>query len=92
MLKHPHIALRFLPQSSYEWSAPLSVNPKPDVVTRVFMIFRGVAERDDKWDAARARASDVDCAWKDAVDIDYERALDSSLFRVLEWGGMEVEW
>jgi len=28
--------------------------------------------------------------WKAVVGIDMERALDTSLFRVLEWGGTEV--
>jgi hypothetical protein len=28
--------------------------------------------------------------WKAVVGIDMERALDTRLFRVLEWGGMEV--
>lgn len=54
------------------------------------MIFRGVSEDDEKWTEARVRASqDVAEVWKD-VGVDAEKALDSSLFRVLEWGGMEV--
>ncbi|KLO11502.1 hypothetical protein SCHPADRAFT_905931 [Schizopora paradoxa] len=91
LLKHSHVALRFLPQTAYEGSAPLSVNPEPDIVTRVFMIFRGVSEDEERWNEARLRANqDVTEVWKDAVGIDAERASDVSLFRVLEWGGMEV--
>ncbi|KLO11501.1 hypothetical protein SCHPADRAFT_905930 [Schizopora paradoxa] len=91
LLKHSHVALRFLPQTAYENSAPLSVSPKPDVVTRIFMIFCGVSEDDERWNEARSRAGqEVTEVWKDAVGIDVERASDVSLFRVLEWGGMEV--
>ncbi len=91
LLKHSHVALRFLPQDAYEESAPMSVEPKPDVVTRIFMIFRGVSERDEKRDEARTRAGEnVEDVWKGAVGIETEKALNSSLFRVLEWGGMEV--
>jgi hypothetical protein len=28
--------------------------------------------------------------WKDVVGVDLDQALDVSLYRVLEWGGMEV--
>ena len=55
------------------------------------MIFRGVSEDDERWDEARSRVDqDVNEVWKDAVGVDAGRALDESLFRVLEWGGMEV--
>ncbi|KAF8594413.1 ubiquitin-domain-containing protein [Ceratobasidium sp. AG-I] len=45
--KHRNIALRFLPQNEYEVAAPLNVSPVPDVVTRVFMLFRGFWEYND---------------------------------------------
>ncbi len=57
LLRHAHVALRFLPQEAYEESAPMSIEPKPDVVTRVFMIFHGISESDEKWAEARTRAS-----------------------------------
>ncbi|KAF6748214.1 hypothetical protein DFP72DRAFT_578678 [Ephemerocybe angulata] len=44
LLKHKHVALRFLPQSAYERAAPLSVDPTPDVVARIFMLFKGIKE------------------------------------------------
>lgn len=91
LLKHSDVALRFLPQATYEGAAPMSVEPKPDVVTRIFMIFRGVSEGDRVWDEARARAGrNVEEVWKNAVGVDTNKAFDTSLFRVLEWGGMEV--
>jgi ubiquitin C len=87
MQKHENIALRFLPQISFEKSAPLTVEPTPDVVTRVFMIFQGVPHRDlGKWLAASSTHKN----WAEVVGVDLSRASDANLFRILEWGGMEV--
>ncbi|KZV81184.1 hypothetical protein EXIGLDRAFT_686285 [Exidia glandulosa HHB12029] len=90
MLKHKHIALRFLPQSVYEPAAPMRVTPTPDIVTRVFMLFRGVdAEDVDEWRVHASKSAPE--TWKDVVGIDEVKARDTSLFRALEWGGMEVK-
>ncbi|KAH9060144.1 hypothetical protein EDB87DRAFT_1790311 [Lactarius vividus] len=94
MLKHEYIALRFVAQHAYEQAAPMRIVPAPDVVTRVFMLFRGVSMSDlGLWEAASARAVDADVArsWAGVVGVDAVRAADSGLFRVLEWGGMEVQ-
>ncbi|KAI0750106.1 hypothetical protein C8Q80DRAFT_1314973, partial [Daedaleopsis nitida] len=86
--KQPYVALRFLPQPVYERAAELLVNPKPDVVTRVFMLFRGVPEDEVRsWSEARERAGSVN--WPSVVGIT-EEAYDTSVFRVLDWGAMEV--
>lgn len=86
--KHPFVALRFLPQSAYERAAELEVSPAPDIITRVFMLFRGVAAEEVKeWEEARERVGKVD--WRSVVGI-CTSALDMGRFRVLEWGGMEV--
>lgn len=57
------------------------------------MLFKGVEEdRLDQWAEARHRADaerGVDW-WRDIVGVDSERVFDQGLFRVLEWGGMEV--
>jgi hypothetical protein len=91
ILKHQHLAFRFLPQASYEQAAPLEISPSPDVITRVFMIFQGVTEEKlQGWTEASCRASEDVTHWKKVVGVDLERALDTNLFRVLEWGGMEV--
>ncbi|KAJ7113529.1 hypothetical protein C8R44DRAFT_833048 [Mycena epipterygia] len=90
-LRHAHIALRFLPQSAYTQAAPLSEDPEPDVVTRVFMIFTGVVDEDrSKWRSADLRAQGNVDWWKGVVGIDERRINDKQLFRVLEWGGMEI--
>ncbi|GAA6042995.1 hypothetical protein JCM8097_003876 [Rhodosporidiobolus ruineniae] len=79
------IAFRFLPQAEYEQAAKLEVDPKPDVVTRVFMLFRGVEEAEaDGW----RKPEEVD--WAGEVGVKVDEAKDEGLFRVLEWGGMEV--
>lgn len=91
ILKHQHLAFRFLPQASYEEAAPLEISPSPDVITRVFMIFKGVAEEElQSWTSASCRASEDVAHWRKIVGIDLERSLDVNLFRVLEWGGMEI--
>ncbi|KAJ7050426.1 ubiquitin-domain-containing protein [Mycena amicta] len=91
-LEHKHILLSFVPQSSYECSAPLTVTPTPDVVTRVFMIFRGLdeEERTSKfWEGKDERAVKM---WREVVGVPASGLqTDVSLFRVLEWGGMEVK-
>lgn len=94
MLKHEYLALRFLAQASYEKAAQMRVLPAPDVVTRVFMLFRGVAPGDlGLWTQAAERAAAEDGAtfWAQVVGVDAARASDRGLFRVLEWGGMEVK-
>ena len=88
--KKPYVALRFLPQAAYERAAELKVTPAPDVVTRVFMLFRGVPSEDAEsgiWQLARDRVGEVD--WPSVVGVK-EDAQDKERFRVLEWGAMEV--
>jgi len=85
-LKHQYVALRFVNQAAYERCAPLDITPTPDVVTRVYMVFKGVPEED--W---MGHEEDLDVGrWSSIVGVDVERGRDTSLFRVLEWGGMEV--
>ncbi|KAG8741068.1 hypothetical protein FRC10_003408, partial [Ceratobasidium sp. 414] len=88
--RHKHIALRFLSQTEYEAAAPLSITPTPDVTTRVFMLFRGVDENDlEAWADAVTKAVEDPSVWRDVVGVEIEKAGDTGLFRVLEWGGME---
>ena len=72
----------------------MRVSPAPDIITRIFMLFRGVRSDDvGLWAQAAARATEEDGAtfWAKVVGVDAVRASDHTLFRVLEWGGMEVE-
>jgi hypothetical protein len=55
------------------------------------MLFKGVTENDvSEWPNALARAAEDVGIWKRVVGVDVEKAIDDRLFRVLEWGGMEV--
>jgi len=92
-MKHSHIALRFVPQTLFDAAAPMVVTPKPDVVTRIFMIARGLSNEEaqhEVWRDASLRASEPVEFWQALVGISLQRALDPTLFRVLEWGGMFV--
>ncbi|KAG2335782.1 hypothetical protein BDR05DRAFT_971431 [Suillus weaverae] len=69
----------------------ITISPQPDVVTRVFMLFRGICkEHLVDWSNAQMQAEKDVAWWADVVGVDLARASDMALFRVLEWGGMEV--
>ncbi|KAG1838522.1 hypothetical protein DFJ58DRAFT_749242 [Suillus subalutaceus] len=91
ILKHECIALRFVPQAAYERAASLRISPQPDVVTRIFMLFKGICkEHLGNWANAQMQAEKDVAWWVDIVGVDPARAGDATLFRVLEWGGMEI--
>ncbi|GAA5845858.1 hypothetical protein JCM9279_002402 [Rhodotorula babjevae] len=79
------ILFRFLPQAEYARAAELEVEPKPDVVTRIFLLFKGVEPGTSS--SLMRSAAEVD--WVRVVGVDEVKMRDDSLFRVLEWGGME---
>jgi len=83
--------MRFLPQEAYEQAAPLEVSPRPDVVTRIFMLFKGIGTEDvGEWEASQKRAEEDVHRWIDVVGVDVQRTINTQLFRVIEWGGMEL--
>ncbi|KAG8916134.1 hypothetical protein FRC00_000540, partial [Tulasnella sp. 408] len=89
--EHEYIALRFVPQVDYEASAPLLIEPKPDVVTRVLMLFQGItAAQLADWEEACERSLADVSMWKGIVGVEGARQLDESLFRVLEWGAWDA--
>jgi len=91
-LKHKYVAFRFINQAAYECAAPLEITPKPDVVTRVFMLFCGIpASNIEEWSLALQRSTESVQRWQKIVGLDMNKISDKSLFRVLEWGGMEVK-
>lgn len=63
------------------------MQPKPDVVTRIFMTFKGVEVGEKVWTLGGKGIEEVD--WREVVGVTMD-ADDGSKFRVLEWGGMEV--
>ncbi|KAG8924975.1 hypothetical protein FRC01_010840 [Tulasnella sp. 417] len=96
ILKHDHIALRFIRQSDLDSTATLQISPTPDVVTRIFMLFQGVPGGElDHWKDAMGQLKKGSggsfTMWRDIVGVETEdRQKDEKLFRVVEWGGMEV--
>jgi hypothetical protein len=55
------------------------------------MLFRGISkEHLENWSNAQMQAEKDVAWWVDVVGVDLARAGDMALFRVLEWGGMEV--
>lgn len=71
----------------------LNVTPTPDEIIRVFMVFKGIpADQISDWKDAAERSEQNVSFWKDVVGLGpIERWQDPTLFRVLEWGGMEVK-
>jgi hypothetical protein len=70
----------------------LNITPVPEVMTRVFMLFKGVDVSEvDLWEEARVMAGKATSIWRDIIGVDMEKATNTTLFRVLEWGGMEVK-
>lgn len=57
------------------------------------MLFRGIDRNDlSSWDGRWAKQDDAELGmWREHVGVKLERALDGKLFRVLEWGGMEID-
>ncbi|TEB30938.1 hypothetical protein FA13DRAFT_1688558 [Coprinellus micaceus] len=92
LLKHKYVALRFLPQTVYEKAAPLEVSPAPDVVARIFMLFKGLKgeEIHPIWSSAIVGSQDDTKRWESVVGVDSPLLADKTLFRVVEWGGMEI--
>jgi hypothetical protein len=55
-----YVALRFLPQASYEQAAQMPVSAAPDVVTRTFVPLRAIAPgKLDLWKQAAAGATEA---------------------------------
>jgi hypothetical protein len=94
LLKHEYVALRFVAQAAYEKAAQMHIFPLPDVVTRVFILFRGVLPDDvGLWTpvAVRATAEDGATFWTKVVGVDAVRAFDPTLFRVVGWKLIECK-
>ena len=64
----------------------LEIVPKLDVVTRVFMLFKGVDSAELGWEEAKDRVATVD--WRGWWDR--RRMRLTWAYIVLEWGGMKV--
>jgi hypothetical protein len=87
LLNYEFVALRFLSQASYEQAAQMRVSPAPDVITRVFLLFRGVAaDYLGLWEQAATRATAEDGAafWPQSLVLTCSvRPIDYSAY----WSG-----
>ncbi|KAF5491585.1 Ubiquitin-60S ribosomal protein [Colletotrichum siamense] len=81
------IAFDFVPQSDFQKVAHLEIEPRPDTVARVFLIFRG-AFKQTHGQKTLAELEAID--WSARIGIDVAEMKDAGTFRALEWGGMEV--
>lgn len=55
------------------------------------MLFKGVREENlEMWRQSQERVTEDVAMWRGIVGVDVVKASDAGLFRVLEWGGMEV--
>jgi hypothetical protein len=92
---HTHVAIRFLPQQVLVTLAELTVSPIPDVQIRIIMLYKNIYEdRLKDWPNANARRDLGEEHWRNSVGIGQdtaERLQDEALFRVFEWGTVEVD-
>ncbi|KAK0431587.1 hypothetical protein EV421DRAFT_1720443, partial [Armillaria borealis] len=80
-----YVALVFVPQALYDRQAPLKIQPTPDVVTRILMLYKGVpATHIGRWRNAVKRAEESVQRWIDIIDLDVRRN-DETLCRVWQW-------
>ncbi|THH28592.1 hypothetical protein EUX98_g5598 [Antrodiella citrinella] len=93
-IRYEYIALRFLPQKLYGQAVFLTVRPKPNLIIRIFMLFRGLSGEDIKsWPLAQKRLQDPVTRWQKEVGVsqaDIDRLEDKTIFRILECNGLEV--
>jgi hypothetical protein len=55
------------------------------------MLFKGIEESEiGIWESGATKARGDANMWRDIVGVDVNKTTDEGLFRVLEWGGMEV--
>lgn len=63
----------------------LDVQPPPDVTTRIFLLYKAMGKDEVKdW----THADKIE--WVEELVVDVAAARDESLFRVFEWGSLEV--
>lgn len=80
-----YVALVFVPQALYDPQVPLKIQPTPDVVTWILMLYKGVpATHIGRWCNAVKRAEESVQRWIDIIDLDFRRN-DETLCRVWQW-------
>ncbi|TCD66900.1 hypothetical protein EIP91_000739 [Steccherinum ochraceum] len=83
-----YIAIRFLSETLYSQVMNLDITPVPDVLVRIFMIFKGISSDEiGAWPRAQARVRDPAIRWRRVVGLpELDQLQDRNSFRILEWG------
>ena len=91
-MRNEFVALRFVPQDAYAQAAALDISPPPDVVVRVYLVFKGISSDEvTSWPRAQARVKEPVARWRRIIGLpEADQLQDRSLFRILEWNGMEI--
>ena len=91
------VAIQFISQKRLNKDVPLVIEPRPEVLTRIFMVFKAIPAvhsgtmpcaipRFEWGTVSRARQQ----LWLSQVNVN-PLAFDRSKYTVLEWGGAQVE-
>ncbi|KAF6813244.1 ubiquitin [Colletotrichum sojae] len=81
------IAFDFVHQAAFEKVAKLSVDPQPQTVARIFLLFDETA----KGGSEHLSLAELDAIdWPAKIGMDADGMRDQEAFRVLEWGGMQT--
>lgn len=83
-----YVAIQFVSQEVLNRDTPLVIEPQPDVVTRIFMVFKAVPSV-KRLATCTFGHGEPRHRWLDQVNVD-PLAFDRSKYRVLEWGGAEI--
>ncbi|KAK6907483.1 hypothetical protein I203_101477 [Kwoniella mangroviensis CBS 8507] len=92
LTRHKNIAYRILNRSQLDPSSTLTIIPPPSVMLRIFVLFKGIPDSELKdWENAGVLHAEMGLDWRDSVGWTPDLA-DDSLFRVIEYGAMYVEY
>ncbi|KAI9632755.1 uncharacterized protein MKK02DRAFT_41065 [Dioszegia hungarica] len=90
LMRHKNIAYRLLSPAQLEPSISLRIIPPPEVLVRIFVLFRGVPDAEvGEWHDRGLLHAEAGLDWKDAIGWDVNVG-DESKFRVIEYAFMEV--
>nr|XP_019050516.1 hypothetical protein I302_00951 [Kwoniella bestiolae CBS 10118]OCF29446.1 hypothetical protein I302_00951 [Kwoniella bestiolae CBS 10118] len=90
LTRHKNIAYRILNRSQLDPCSTLTIIPPPSVMLRIFVLFKGIPDSEMKdWENAGVLHAEMGLDWRDSVGWTPD-LQDESLFRVIEYGAMEV--
>ncbi|EIW66433.1 hypothetical protein TREMEDRAFT_65285 [Tremella mesenterica DSM 1558] len=88
--RHKNIAYKILGNDAMSPSSQLNIIPPPDVLIRIFILFKGIPDGEMKsWQDAGIVQAEMGLDWRGIVGYN-EHLYDENKFRVFEYGAMEV--